>query len=627
MRFPYLTNIPSSTNTIDVFGGYNHNHRISENEFFDMGNMTSDHYPLLAPRKPRGIKKLFEDGAYSGTIAAVTELNGKWYVLTVPTRSEGPNGEIKLYADGEEVYSQKNNIDPDQKRYIVKMGSMLIVFPDKFFYNTTPTKKEEEGAQYINESGSLDAYTETIEEQYSYFTLCKLDGTDISYALSKPEEAEDGDYWFDTEGETGELKRWSKDTWVTEPTTYTKIKLPVISQDFKEGDGVKISYRPKDDESAEVKETSVIIEKVYDTKQADECSDFIVIRGLLDAEYTVVGQAENKYHTIISRKCPEMDLVIESGNRLWGCKFGQPAVYMSPVNEIYASALGDPTNWNIFEGTSMDSYVMSLGSAGEFTGAVSYRGYPIFFKENCIHKIYGSYPANYQIQTIEARGVQKGSNESLAVINEVLYYKAADTVCAYEGTLPIDVGEPLGSIKYYSAIGAGRKDKYYVSMKDGSDNSNLFVYDTRKGIWHKEDNFEARGFISTSSDLYTYKTTSSKKAFDLVALCGSEEKYENKVKWYAETGKIGLSNTSKKKLKNIKVRLSVPVGSRARISVEYDSSGRWEQVYMKSGTRLDAFSVPIKPKKCDHFRLKFEGEGDVKIFALDKTIEYTGGVK
>ena len=40
---------------VDVFKGYNHNLRIGDGEFFDMKNMTSDHYPVLSPRGKRGL--------------------------------------------------------------------------------------------------------------------------------------------------------------------------------------------------------------------------------------------------------------------------------------------------------------------------------------------------------------------------------------------------------------------------------------------------------------------------------------------------------------------------------------------------------------------------------------------
>ena len=65
------------------------------------------------------------------------------------------------------------------------------------------------------------------------------------------------------------------------------------------------------------------------------------------------------------------------------------------------------TNWYSYLGTAADSYAATVGSDGEFTGCTAYGGQVLFFKEDCIHKVYGSYPANYQINTQRCRGVQK----------------------------------------------------------------------------------------------------------------------------------------------------------------------------------------------------------------------------
>ena len=55
MKYPTLFTKENSRQMVDVFKGYNHNLRIGEGEFFDMKNMTSDYYPVLSPRKKRGV--------------------------------------------------------------------------------------------------------------------------------------------------------------------------------------------------------------------------------------------------------------------------------------------------------------------------------------------------------------------------------------------------------------------------------------------------------------------------------------------------------------------------------------------------------------------------------------------
>ena len=82
---------------------------------------------------------------------------------------------------------------------------------------------------------------------------------------------------------------------------------------------------------------------------------------------------------------PDVDILFESGNRLWGARFG-PTKYIASerdnygsiglvkrtLNEIYASALGDLKNWRVYQNVSTDSYAASVGSDGEWTGGADY---------------------------------------------------------------------------------------------------------------------------------------------------------------------------------------------------------------------------------------------------------------
>ena len=619
MNIPFMNVIPSVTDNMDVFKGYNNNERIADNEFRDMMNMSSDKYPLLAPRRARGIEAVsvtIDGEKVSGDIVAVENINDEWCVIM----SQNSHNDVNVYKETEDgwtlLHSFKNEYR-DQKRTVVMMGSRAVIFPDKVYVDTIASKPEGGSGGVEYKSGMLEAVTETEHNNASnsaILSLCKKDGTGIKYTKEKPSNPSDGDYWLDGTGADAQLKTYSSNSWVTEATTYTKIKLPAISGDFKEGDGVIITYGPYDKVGIDEKTTSVILEKVYDDKEG--YGDYFVIKGLLEYE------EDAKYYCKVERTVPAMDFVIECNNRLWGCRFGNSNDIRVTVNEIYACALGDPTNWNIFEGTAMDSYAMSLGSEGEFTGAVAHRGYPVFFKEDFIHKIYGTAPSSYQLQTVEVAGVQKDSHGSLAVVNEVLYYKARDTVYAYESSLPIDVGYALGKQKLSEAVSISHNGKYYMYAKDVKNNGILFVYDTSVGLWHKED-FDKRVFgkQSTTDDAYFLVYESSK--YNLYSLRGTKTQNEPPFSWYAESGILGLENTDSKRLKKICVRMTVPYGTSVSISVEYDSSGRWEQVFKKTGTSLKAIDVPILAKRCDHFRIRFEGNGEAKIYSISKT--YTKG--
>ena len=314
-----------------------------------------------------------------------------------------------------------------------------------------------------------------------------------------------------------------------------------------------------------------------------------------------------------------VDYVIESKNRLWGCRYGSN-VNGDNVNEIYATMLGDFKDWDSFEETSFDSYVVLVGTDGAFTGAITYGGNPIFFKDNCMHLIYGDYPANYQLQTLTCDGVQAGCDKSLVIIDSVLYYKSRRGIFAYDGSLPVLVSEPLGDMSFYEdGVACGIGQKYYISLRDTrADKRVMFVLDTAKALWHKEDVPAVTQFCTHKGDVYYLSNDNNTQIFTLL---GSGTPAAASVKWYAETGIIGVDDPDKKYVSRMDVRMSLEIGAKARFYIQYDSSGEWEYLFTMTGTSLRSFSIPIRPKRCDHFRLKIEGEGDMKLFSLCKNVE------
>ena len=236
-----------------------------------------------------------------------------------------------------------------------------------------------------------------------------------------------------------------------------------------------------------------------------------------------------------------------------------------------------------------------------------------------MHKVYGSFPSNYQIQTTVCRGVEIGSGLSLTLVGEVLYYKSSDGVYAYDGSLPKKISDQLGNEAYSYGVGGALGSKYYISMKDKSGIWHMFAYDTAKGMWHREDNTHALAMCSMGNELYYIDTDGNNRKIKII---GSDENTdEDKVRWMCETGPVGMSSPDKKYVSSMNVRMSLDLGTRVHFSIQYDSCGAFEPVCTFTGTKLRSFCVPIRPKRCDHFRLRIEGEGDAKIYSVTKNVE------
>ena len=338
----------------------------------------------------------------------------------------------------------------------------------------------------------------------------------------------------------------------------------------------------------------------------------IKVKGALD----YVTSATENISISFKNIAKVLDYVIECNNRLWGCRYGKNNKG-DFVNEIYATELGSFRNWDVYQGTASDSYTVSLGSDGAFTGAINYNGKPMFFKENCIHTVYGSYPENYAITTDTGAGLQNGSHKSLALLGNTLFYKAIDGIYVYDGASSHKISDAFGSDTYTDAVGGAASQKYYVTMKHSeSGERSLFVYDTTLGVWHKEDDADIAFFARNKTDLYLY----DKSDGVLYNVNGSTNKESDPVEWYCESGNIGFSTPDSKYISKLQIRMVAPVGSHVSLYAQYDSDGYWEYIGGLDGTSLRAFTIPFMPRKCDHFKIRIEGKGECKIYSMSKVM-------
>jgi hypothetical protein len=586
-----------------------------------MTNLTSNDYPVLSPRPQRGVYIPGNDASTPQKPLAMITKDALCYV-----EANADGNTSTFYINGYPIAFEGNDTLNAEPKQLISMGSYVIIMPDKYYINTKD----------YSDKGKIEK-TLDVKEGILSLQLCKLDGELYGFyhvGDSAPplpdgaEEYEDLTLWLDTSGTTTVLKQYSKTNsqWVSVATTYIRIGFPNetrnLTELFATEDGLTISgieeiLKTQTELAEPIKEQLKALEGTMVAYEVGE--KYLIVEGILD-ENVKLPLTANAYISI-KRQMPEMDFVIESGNRLWGCRYGT-ALNGQVVNEIYASKLGDFKNWNAFAGISTDSYVASVGSDGQFTGAITHLGYPLFFKENCMHKVYGNYPSNYQIQTTACRGVQRGCSKSLAIVNENLYYKARSGICAYDGSLPMEISSVLGDAAYDSAVAGVLGNKYYISMRDineteASKKYHMFVYDSQKGMWHREDNTQALEFCNCDGELYYIDDDTNQ----IKTVRGSGLTDTTLVKWEATTGIIGTDSPDKKYVSRIVMRLSLDVGTILHVQAQYDSCGAWEQIFAMSGTSLKTFSIPIRPRRCDHLRLRFIGEGVAKIFSITKTIE------
>lgn len=305
----------------------------------------------------------------------------------------------------------------------------------------------------------------------------------------------------------------------------------------------------------------------------------------------------------LERSIPDLIFICEHNNRLWGCDAN---------NTIYCSKQGSHKNFNCYDGLVTDSYYSEVGSAGEFTGVCSYNGKVYFFKEDCIHSVYGYKPENFQIIDISTQGVKKGCDRSLAVTNNLLFYVSRDGVMIFDSTVPEVISKKLGYIRWDAAVAGGNRKFYYVCLKK-NDKWRMLVYDSDLNLWHEQDNTEAIRFNYFNGDLIYLDATGQVIKID------SEDSTEV-VSWETVTGDMSLTDTERKATMLLKLRVDIEEGAEFTVSLSRDRQP-YKQLKTFIYPQKEIVYIPIQPMRCESFRLKFTGKGIVKLYSVVR--EYT----
>ena len=562
MRYPRIPGRKVYVETLTRFGGLDRQAKPGAGSFTHMKDLSARDWPLITPRLRRG-------------------------VYAKPASPQGLiGGDVLCYVDGADLVIGQDRFPMDLSvrpedcpKLLQSMGTRVIILPDRKYIDT----------RHPEDRGSLEAVFTGSGVQIA---LCGEDGA-VLEDVTVGEEAPEAGLWLDTGGEVPTLREYSESQgqWA-ELTAFVKL----------EAAGIGAGFFPED------------------TVRVTGCGGLDGLRRVVSAqahELVLEGAAvpgEQEAGVEVARRVPLMDFVTECGNRLWGCRYG-PDREGNFVNEVYASRLGDFRNWESYHGLSTDSYAVSFGEPGPFTGAASLLGYPVFFREDAIHKVYGTEPASFQVQTTHCPGVQAGSHGSIALVGHVLMYKGREGVYAYDGSMPSDVSRKLGPGKRSGAAAGAVGERYYISMAEEEGHS-LYVFHSGLGLWHREDSLRCSHFCHLNGELYAIDLDSR----NILGLLGAGEK-EEEVTWEAELAPFGLEDPQRRHISRMVLGASLEPGARLECLARYDEEDRWERLAAVFGTEAGSLRLPLRPRRCDHIRLKLRGAGNARVFSIAKYYE------
>lgn len=370
------------------------------------------------------------------------------------------------------------------------------------------------------------------------------------------------------------------------------------AENINRGDTVIVSgatVKPGNNKSVTIKEVTAEAKTVGSTAYANSVKLYVGPDVYEEADES----ANMEIH--IDRNVPDMDYICESDNRLWGCS--------NEARTIHASALGDPTNFNTFEGLSTDSYTLAIGSEGDFTGCGRLSSSVMFWKETKLHKILGGYPAEYTLYTYSVEGLRAGCDKSLQVINDTLYYMGLHGVYAYNGSSPALISPNFGSRNFTDGVAGTDGDSYYLSVREG-DLTHLFVFETRQGIWVREGSTRCKDFGRIGRRLYMLDDTGE------IYLMTGEEADPNLL-WSFRLTPFYETMQGRKVYNKLIFRLELPKDSYVIAETRTDG-GLWEEAAKMVGSTYDSVPLAVRLKRCDKFEIRVRGKGPCTILGISR---------
>jgi len=698
MRLPELATIKSSVTTINAFEGINDNVYIPEGYFKDMKNMTSDYYPALANRKMRDVYSMRDDGLLA--INGAIEINGSLYVVEgTKLYKDGKavsgitltNDKKKLYGYGAYLV-----IMPDKKMYNTQDGkvtnmSFTYKIKQKTASDTLPALylSDKDGNPYavmpisqnpITGDEKVKAFKSGVASEIPSF--CNKDNVKPlwitkSVVINFTEKYNENLGLISISDDKLVIKYYdtSYSMW-SSPNLYvtwwyqadTEATAKEITDSIKEGDFISLKV---EDSSGKDMEFSGYPTYTYNLwkyfSQYAKVEKVLTNGSQIGIVFSNTGLDYLNYYTkqyrnsitkgnakksasstdpsgdetepaitsmpkLMKADFPwDMDYITISANRIWGCS--------NAKHEIYACKQGDPTSWRTYAGIANDAYAVTIGSDGDFTGACTYKGMPFFFKENLIICLYGTKPSNYQVSEIYYPGIEKGSSDSLALVNGYVYFKSKKGIVRFDGSSTQTISDELGLKEFNNAVGGAGEEKYYIAMQENGVN-HLFVYDTRKQIWHKEDDEKPRRFFRYKQSLFGIMTTDQivryegmdiitnnlpasfrNKEIEETSQMGEFTIHNRGIDWYAETGPIESGSINAKHIQRLGIRYELSERAWLKVSVKYDNEEKWIKAYEHEGKKSEGpVNIAFRPRRCEKFRLRFEGEGDCKILSIQRTV-------
>lgn len=486
--------------------GLDERDKIDEKQLAAMENMSSDCFPCLSPRKPRSNIAI-------GGITGITN-------ICLPKYDNNNLSAFTGIADNKFYYNgvSKGILDNvTEQRTIVDFYGRICIFPDKKYYSYLPDSSEKLENMEVSVGGqntSMEFESTVNDYEGEYKASIKYSGGWTGFAFGDSVVIENAG---------------NNDTFVV---------------------------RSKFQSASEEEIVSVVVESVSGTVMNVRCYN-------KNGKAVAWRETGSKSGVTVKKPIPDMRYVCVHNNRLWGCGYTKDGGGENYGEFIYASKLGDPFNFNTFQGLSTDSWYGAVGTEGEFTGIAAYRGAIVAFKRNYIHHVYGDVPTAFSIPKQIAGSCI--DHRSIVELDGILYYLGQKGYYSYNGGTPQRISDNI--LTEYTAGAAGTDGvKYYACSYHANGEADLLVFDPRYGMWHREDDTKFVGFAAKDQCIYAVTANS------MVRFGGGGETVE----WSVTSKRFTLDDMRHKAVNQVYLRLDMDAGSSVTVYTSVDG-GEWRE--------------------------------------------------
>ena len=611
MRQPQVSYTAKDTVFTQQFSGYNHNLRSAVGQFYDMQNMTGDYYPVLSTRAQRSQLLVFTGAQASDPSPEPQAMFAKDYVYYI-VRGDIVWGNT-VGTEWVQAGRLSNVLTSTGKKQVADIGAYVLIMPDKKVLNTSTHTLSDAAFLFKNESWTRvvegTSYTTTSELK---FTPSTMEGDTITYTSSSTEPQDTSDYWLNTNDNKVYRYDVSTETWQQLTNVFLKVEPHLTYGAAGAGTDATEwlnSFKARINQFKAYDTINLTLDE-YDASYGTLGGDTLIFY-VGDGYFTIAGLQPQAFETDFKAtlSIPSMAFITSLNNRIWGCS--------ENGHEIYACKLGDPTQWYNYAGLASDSYAATIGSDGEFTGAIAYNNNVLFFKKDRLHKIYGNYPSNFQVTEYAVNGVATNCDRTLVVVNGYLFYLGEENVMIYDGSLPRSCSDAFGDLRFVSGVAGQQMNKYYLSTDDGT-TVRQFVYDTETGQWWKEDDTKMKAACTYFNNLYSVHYVKDDNGVWQHVLTKEVGSYEGMLDWYVETGELGLDSPMQKYVSRVKIRMEFD--GEMYVQISYNGN-EFTEVFRRTSKDLKSLLIPVNVKRCDHFRLRIGGEGTAKIYSIGYNVE------